>query len=203
VPLTSVAEIAADVATRYAEAFTQPYALYGHSFGSYVAYEVACLLSGDLGIPPSRLIVAACPPPPAERAEDTIHLESDAAVEEYVRSHAATPEEVFASRELRALMMRSVRADLEAVETYTVSRGAAVNVPITAISGSADPDVTPAEMLGWRAFTHGSFDRRIVDGDHFFVQRSADALIDVLRDVLVSAGRRPTPCRPAGAAART
>ena len=177
--LTSIPAIVEDLVGRYADVWSRPFALYGHSMGAIVAYEAGRLLC-ELGTPPAALIVAGCAAPQLVAEHPPWHERSDAEVVEYLRTQQGTPEAVLESPELAAIVIRVARADLEAWETYAYRPGPRLPTPITAVGGTRDPGVDPAALKAWRSCTSGEFRVELVEGDHFFVQTSRAALLDVI-----------------------
>ena len=59
--------------------------------------------------------------------------------------------------ELRAVFLPVIRADFEAVETYSYLAGEPLPVPITALGGLDDPRATEDELREWRTLTRSSF----------------------------------------------
>jgi medium-chain acyl-[acyl-carrier-protein] hydrolase len=159
------------------------YALYGHSMGAIVAYEAGRLL-WELGTPPAALIVAACAAPQLAGERPSWRERSDADVVEYLRTQNGTPGAVLDSPDLAAVVLRVARADLEAWETYAYRPGPALPVPITAVGGTRDPGVDPRALAAWRSCTSGQFRMELIEGDHFFVQTSRVALLEVIGEAL-------------------
>ena len=75
----------------------RPFALFGHSMGAYVAYELACRLE-ERGVRPTHLFVAGPRAPHLPTAGPPIHTLPDPDFPEAVRRrYRAIPEAVCAS----------------------------------------------------------------------------------------------------------
>jgi pyochelin biosynthetic protein PchC len=158
-----------------------PIALFGHSMGATVAYEVARRLEAHPHGSLVRLFVSGRPAPQYQRASMK-HLESDDALWEQLRRLGGTSEGVFCHPELRALVLPYLRSDYRLVETYQLRPGPALASPIVACLGDRDPEVSVDEVRGWGELTHGGFDLRIFAGDHFYlIPRQAELINEVLR----------------------
>jgi medium-chain acyl-[acyl-carrier-protein] hydrolase len=188
--LTSIPAIVEDLAQRHAAVWSGSFALYGHSMGAIVAYET-CRLLCELGTPPAALIVGACPAPQVYTDHRSSRGRSDAQVVEYLRIQNGTPDAVFDAPELAALVLRVARADLEAWDTYVHRPGPPLPTSITAVGGTQDGGVDRRALEAWRSRTSGEFRVELVEGDHFFVQTSRIALLEVISGVLRSAAGRP------------
>jgi medium-chain acyl-[acyl-carrier-protein] hydrolase len=91
-----------------------------------------------------------------------------------------TPEDVLRHPELMALLMPVLRADFEAIETYSPGEDAPLDCPITAFGGAEDPVIGLADLEGWRAQTRRRFALHMLPGDHFYVTSSRGALLQAL-----------------------
>jgi medium-chain acyl-[acyl-carrier-protein] hydrolase len=177
-----------------------PCALYGHSVGSVVAFEVARRLRGASGAPtPLHLIVGARRAPHVPNRLPIVgHLpdaEMLAVLEEVFGK--GIPDEVAAVPELLELLLPMLRADILASESYTYREQPPLTCAVTALCGSADASALPHEVEAWGRETTGPFAFSMIPGDHFFVRGSA---AHVLRAVARALGvGRPSPASPARA----
>ncbi|WP_433333361.1 thioesterase II family protein [Spirillospora sp. CA-294931] len=159
--------------------FERPCAFFGHSLGALVAFEAARALRDR----PVRLVVSACPPPAEAVEGPALHVLPDAELlAEIDRSWGALPEAVRADPEFLAQTLVRFRADLEVLETYRYGPGAPLDCPITAVGG--DRDRHTGRMRGWRDHTTGTFDLRVLPGDHFYLRDRRDELLVLLETLL-------------------
>ena len=164
----------------------RPYALLGTSMGGLIAFEVAKRLQAH-GHEPKRLIVASSPAP-RTRFDQALHRLPDEEFLERLRAMRATPPEVLASDELKALLLPAWRADFAMVETYAYRPTPPLRVPLTVVRGRDDPYVRPEQAAGWRQETTGPFELVEVEGDHFFfLDRSSTTLLTLLAERLADA----------------
>lgn len=174
---------AADAITLTLCARSMPhFALFGHSLGGLLAYEVArrCVLRYKRR--PEHLFVAGATPPPCVcNAERISHLANDDLLSAVIRMNGLPAGLSSAERCTVELMLPTLRADLALEETYTYEPDDQFDVPITSLAGSSDPVVPPKAMQRWRSLTHGRCRSVVFDGDHFFVDAKRDALIALIR----------------------
>jgi surfactin synthase thioesterase subunit len=182
----------ADIAAAIAARADCPYAIFGHSLGALVGFEVIRELR-RLGAPyPLHFYVAAATPPdvpdPVAAAVDFGDEEFIAALIELIGAPAALRDEP----ELRELALPALRSDLRWLHDYACRPEPALPVPLTALAGTADALFGPAVMLGWGRFTSSAFRLETVPGGHFFPQTAAAQVIDVIAADLVAAGAQAT-----------
>ncbi|MGW3206157.1 thioesterase II family protein [Streptomyces sp. NPDC001135] len=154
------------------------YALFGHSMGGLLAYELAHRLHALTGRPADLLAVSACAAPDLERPAFRIHdLPRDEFVEA-LRRLGGTPQEVFEHEELLDLCLPRIRADFSVLASYRYVPRPALAVPVTALCGTRDARVPVRSVESWRAHTDRAFRLHLVDDDHFFLHGHAQAVLD-------------------------
>lgn len=118
----------------------KPYALYGHSLGAFLAFELAHGLRERGVSQPMHLVVSSARPPHLDRSRHIHELPEPAFIEE-LRRLRGTPDEILNHTELLKLMVPSIRSDFELLETYRYRAAQSLTCPITAIGGLADAEV--------------------------------------------------------------
>jgi surfactin synthase thioesterase subunit len=148
----------------------QPFALFGHSFGALVAFEVARALRRAGSPAPEHLFVSGRPAPQlAERREPLHRLGDDDFLRAMVARYDGISREILAERELVELVLPTLRADVQAAETYQYRPEPPLPGPITALGASNDSEVPESDLHAWAEHTQGRFDCSIFPGEHFFV----------------------------------
>ncbi|HEX4458660.1 MAG TPA: alpha/beta fold hydrolase [Polyangia bacterium] len=168
---------------------TAPYALFGHSMGATLAFELSRRLRRADVAPPLRLFVSAARTPRRLRLVDALGPVDDAALVDYLRQLGGTPEEVLREPELLELVLPPLRADLQLLDAWRSPDEPPLDVPLTALGGRADARVSPEELALWRAHTRGPFALQLFDGGHFYLHGERPALLASLRRTLSVDGR--------------
>jgi surfactin synthase thioesterase subunit len=178
-PMSDLLELAGQIADVIAARIEEPFAVFGHSMGSAVAFEVTRRLE-QRGIQPVRLFASGGRSPSLARGEG-IHLLDDNGVVGEMKRLGGTDPRLLDDPEILGLVLPAVRADYTAIETYRAAPDTAVRTPITVLVGDADPRTTVDEAAAWEAHTTGEFELRVFPGGHFFL---FDQLPEVARTII-------------------
>jgi medium-chain acyl-[acyl-carrier-protein] hydrolase len=171
----------------------RPFALFGHSMGALIAFELARRLRVRGDQAPTRLFVSAHRAPELPARGPRLHRLSDAELMLTLRHLHGTPAEVLANVELMRLLLPTLRADCTLCETYEYAPGERLACSIVALGGSSDPGVAVSELEAWRGHTRGSFELRLFPGDHFYLHAGRAALLDFIITRLAREGPARTP----------
>lgn len=179
-----VGALVADLASAIAPFSDRKIALYGHSLGGLLAFEVARRLAERHHIQVAHLIVAGAVAPQFLPPANQLHkIEKDSEFIASLSDFGGMQSDVLAVPELLEMLIPVLRADIEAYETYSYVPGGSLEKmpwPLTVLGGQSDATVSRDELLGWQAHAGGSFTLELFAGDHFFTQGEERALLAYL-----------------------
>jgi medium-chain acyl-[acyl-carrier-protein] hydrolase len=155
----------------------RPFALFGHSMGALICFELARFLRQHYRLSPIQLFVSAHRAPQLPNPEPAIYQLPEPAFLEKLRRLNGTSEAVLRNAELLALMLPALRADFTICGTYEYMSDAPLDCPITAFGGTQDPLVSHDQIAAWRDQTSSGFSIRAVPGDHFFLHSARSLLL--------------------------
>ncbi|MGW2047291.1 thioesterase II family protein [Streptomyces sp. NPDC001858] len=158
-------------------------AIFGHSLGAVLAYELARALSQRCGIQVAELFVSGSPAPSAGRTRRATGIGDDeflARIEEF----AGTRHPALDIPELRELVLPALRADVAMHENYRPRSTTPLAAPITCLRGDSDDLVAQADALAWHAVAGGGFRYRELPGGHMYLTDSATQVVDLVSDIL-------------------
>jgi medium-chain acyl-[acyl-carrier-protein] hydrolase len=158
----------------------RPFAVFGHSLGALVAFELVRELRRSLGVTPSHLFVASCPAPHMVVTTNPLHVLPDEEFAEELQRIGGTPEVVLSEPRILSIFLPLLRADFEVFETYQHQPESPLDCPITVLGGRADPSVSQDHLLGWSEHTTDSFQRLMFPGDHFFLNERRDDVLEIV-----------------------
>lgn len=167
-------------------AVTPPYALFGHSLGALLAFEVTRALEKSGGPLPVHLFLSACRAPHVTRRIRPWHdLPEDDLIAEVVKLNGTSPESL-EDPDIRAMMIPVFRTDFRLGEEYTYVPQAPIKIPISVFGGTSDPLVQPEELKAWSEHTSDFRGCHLFPGGHFYLNTHASDVISTIRAELAS-----------------
>jgi surfactin synthase thioesterase subunit len=162
-----------------------PCVLFGHSMGATLAWATARALAQAGVPPPLHVIVSGRRAPRLADPEAPLrHLSDEQFVTEIDRRYGGIPAQVMADRDLMALLLPALRADIAALETYRQGEAAPLACPLTVFGGQQDARAPVAQLEAWREETSGPFQLRIFPGGHFFLNTGRAAVLAEVAAIL-------------------
>ncbi|WP_329093457.1 MULTISPECIES: thioesterase II family protein [unclassified Streptosporangium] len=189
----NVPELADSVAEAVSGWADRPLALFGHSLGATVGFEVARRLE-KRGIAVTVLFASGRRAPSRER-DETFHLLDDEKLLAEIRGLEGTNANVLADDEIIRMVLPAVRGDYAAAETYRYVPGPDLRAPIRALVGDSDPKVTLEEAEAWGEHTGADFRLKVFPGGHFYLNAHQAAVLRLVTDCLASTSASDTPTR--------
>lgn len=162
---------------------TLPFGVFGHSFGSILAFEVARRAT-ECGYPLKTLMVSGRRAAHLKMRRNPLHqLDTDAFLKA-IQGLNGTPKDVFNNEKLMDFFLPCLRADIELNETYTPLIGKLLSCTLMAFMGEEDTEVNQSELIAWRELTDGGFEHHIFAGDHFYLRKNPEKLLRLIKTTL-------------------
>lgn len=163
------------------------YALYGHSLGALVAFELIREIRRRGGPEPVHLFVSGCDAPHVTYEDgQPVRTMTRSQLVGFLRGLGGTPEWLLNDEGALAMILPAIQADFTIKETYTYLDEPPLDLPITALPSTADPRIAQAKVDSWRTQTSREFVLRPFEGGHFAVFEQA-----MLTHRLLSEALRP------------
>lgn len=158
-----------------------PTAIYGHSMGALIAFELARELHSREQ-PPVRLLVSGM------RAPDLVEPRRPPRDDEEVAARMAEmglfSAEIFDDPEFRALFMPVLHADLTLIDGYLFRPGPLLDCPVSVWGSATDPVTRGTRLARWSEHTRDATRVHLLSGGHDFIHSARHALLSGVRDEL-------------------
>jgi medium-chain acyl-[acyl-carrier-protein] hydrolase len=173
--------VLADMVTSHAD---RPYALFGHSLGGAMTYEITRAIESAGGNRPELLIVSGIRSPETPLYRAPIFALPLPEFIAGLRDMNGTPAEILDNRDLMAFFEPTLRADIRLADTWSSPPDVRLGTGIVAFSGTEDHIASEQDMRGWQQRTSSSFAQYVFEGDHFFIHSPDNFIVDTIAQVL-------------------
>lgn len=162
-----------------------PYALFGHSLGALLAFEVAHALRDGAAAAPVALIASGTAAPTRREGYDRDFAEpkSDEALKADLRELQGTPPEVLENQELMALTLPILRADFLMCGRYQYRSRPRLGCPVRVLGG-VDDKATQEQLIDWQLEGERGFSLDMLPGGHFFIHEQQAKVLRILKSNL-------------------
>jgi surfactin synthase thioesterase subunit/acyl carrier protein len=170
-----------------------PFGFYGHSFGSFISYNLTCRWMREKRSLPKHLFLGGCSAPQIipnpllmkiAAAFKDVGIEelpdpevADTFTVEQLRVFLNSPELKVITKqdeEIARALIPTVLSDINIVKSNKFVPQEGFAVPITCFHGLTDEDVAEDEMRAWEEVTAGRYTIHLLPGDHFFLNENKD-----------------------------
>ncbi len=162
------------------------YAIYGHSMGGILAYELYYKAYNENVTTPKHIFFSGYKPPSIPRDKEYIHLLPDEEFIKEVIELGGTPQEVMENEELLQLCIPILRNDFKIIEKYIYNeKKEKVQCDITILNGKEDT-ITLEEILTWKKHSNKGFKVYNFSGGHFFINDNVENIVNIINHTLAN-----------------
>ncbi|MFI9503616.1 SDR family NAD(P)-dependent oxidoreductase [Nocardia sp. NPDC052566] len=200
-PIDSMPAFIAELADAMLPYLDRSFAIYGHSMGGLLAYELTKYLERNFAEVPMKLIIGGWPSPDLvegyvrnlEHLRDGFDVDgaSDGRILEVLRDNGLFTEHFDDEAAVKPLIP-AVRADLKMLGEYRFDNSVMLRAPITVLRGADDPLFEPAQLSGWEQLTIGRFALTTVPGGHLFIQNASARVMETIARELAAENTFPS-----------
>lgn len=176
-PIGELRRLVAELAEVIEPSLARPIALFGHSIGGLIAFELAREIRRRHGVEPVHLFVSGCPAPQIPDTDPLYDLPEGEFLDR-MRRFNGTPREVLEHHEVMQLVLPALRADFSLRDTYVHNLEPPLRCAISAFGGMDDGCVGTEKLEPWRAHTSDVFQLCLFQGDHFFLRTAQAAVVE-------------------------
>ncbi|GHE75308.1 thioesterase [Streptomyces longispororuber] len=183
---TDLDTLVATLVDALATEFTRPYALFGHSFGGLLAYELALAAQRHGIAPPRAVLVSGARPPHLPPTAEPVQERDDAGLLRWLRATGGMPENLLRHTGYVRSVLAAVRADLTLGTRHRRAEPAPLDCPLHTFGGSEDPVVSPGELRQWQPYATSGVRVTLYPGAHFYLYDDPARLLGDIAAVLTA-----------------
>lgn len=188
---TDMEELVSKLAEVMLPLLDRPFAVYAHSFGGYIAYELLRYLRKNNGIVPAHFFVGGCTAPHINGFKKLYKVKPED-YEKWTENEIIDtiraldiPGSILDDKEIMKKMLPGIKADIVTGLKYTSSSDEPLANNIIVLCGENDNVFTKSDNEAWSAYTSGNFDIVTVKkGSHIFVRDKKDEIIKLINKIL-------------------
>jgi surfactin synthase thioesterase subunit len=148
-----------------------PYAIFGHSMGALLAFELVRQIErNQLPVPVWLFLSGRRAPHLSDIYGALSSLPDNDFLRELIHRYNGVPQEILDNSEARELFLPILRADIAVIESYSFQEKGPIHCLITAFAGAEDASVTSDQLSAWSRHTNCAFDLQLLPGGHFYPQ---------------------------------
>ena len=185
----TMVDAVADLYQQFVKHYTGgDYAIFGHSLGGIMAFELVHYILDHGHDMPCALFFSGCRPPDRASHEVILHTLPDQAFMEEIVKLGGTPVDVFRNKELMTIFTPIIKNYYRLYEQYVFqAKARTLTCPIVLFHGDADNLVMQDELLAWEKFTTRKT-RTIIfpAADHFFVDKHFEQVVGYVNQTIES-----------------
>lgn len=158
-----------DIYSKIKDLLDLPYAFFGHSLGSVLAYEVTKKIISCGHSQPFHIFFSGRYPPHIKKEKNIHDMPKDDLVNEILRLGGTSPE-ISKDEGLLRIFLPILRSDYRILENYRhASNGDIFTFDISTLNGKEDNDISPSEVEAWKEYTSGNCSIYYFEGGHFYL----------------------------------
>ncbi|AZK48673.1 thioesterase [Paenibacillus lentus] len=160
------------------------YAIFGHSMGGIIAYELAKKIEQNGLKRPEKVFVSATQPPIHNKSKKWSELPDDEFME-CLTSLGGIDLELLNNKEFLDLYIPILKADFSMIENYRFNhKDRPINTDLVILSAADDPYIHREKLNDWATFTSKEAIFHEFEGNHFFVNEHSTEVIRLINQQL-------------------
>ena len=162
----------------------EDYAIYGHSMGAVLAYELYYKIAAEQSNAPGHIFFSGRYSPVVQ---DNMYVSSKMPDDEFISRLLAlggVPDTLPQSKELMEFYLPIIKNDIRVLETYDFrERDEKIQCAATVINGTEDRTDSNGKIT-WSDLCGGQCKSYYLEGNHFFINNSVEKIFNIIEEVL-------------------
>ncbi|TQR39693.1 thioesterase [Lysinibacillus sphaericus] len=155
------------------------YAIFGHSLGSRLAYELYYKICDKNLAKPKHIFFSGNNAPSVMKEKKELHKLSDVEFMKEIIKLGGTPKELLENEELLQFVLPTLRSDIKINENYVYKeRKEKIECDTTVFSGKED--IPLKGILKWKSHCSQDFRIHMMEGNHFFINNNIGSITEII-----------------------
>jgi len=165
----------------------EDYAIYGHSMGSLLAYELYYKISNQNLRKPTHIFFSGYIAPSIIRKRENTYALPDNDFMQKVMKLGGTPEELMNNQVLLQIFLPIIRSDFKMLESYNYEkRENKIDCDVSILNGKQD-FIKLNEILAWKNHVSRGFNIYNFEGNHFYINSNVENITNIINNTLSNA----------------
>jgi medium-chain acyl-[acyl-carrier-protein] hydrolase len=183
-PFTQMSELLPPLLHQVEPVLDRPFALYGHSMGALVAFELFRALRTRGSPLPVALFISGRRAPHKPLRRVLLHRLPEADLVEHLRKMGGTSGALLERPKWLQRYLPTMRADLEVSDIYPYRPEPPLACPLHALLGETDDEMDREDWEAWSEQAGGEFSRTLVPGGHILSGDGQAILVSKIAAIL-------------------
>ncbi|WP_410984479.1 thioesterase II family protein [Bacillus cereus] len=185
--IENMEEMVEDIYYSIKDYITEPYAIFGHSMGGLLTYELCHKLQKEGYPDPVHVFVSGRKAPQLKARRKIIHdLPNEEFISEILK-YDGMDKSIFENKELADIFLPILKADFKLIETYEFNAPFnLLNSDISVFHGIDDKAVDFEELSHWSEVTKKESKIYTFPGGHFFINEYTEQVVNKINETFSS-----------------
>lgn len=175
----TVQELAEMIYWENKEILQGKYAVWGHSMGSLVGYEVVKLCQNTLGNAPVMFFCSGASAPSDEGRKFAGEMEDNPL--EILRRYGGVDEKILENSNFTSYYGPIIKADFKMLSRYIDNKQEKIMCPIYIMEGKDDE----IDTKGWEFYTNQKIFSKKFSGGHFFIEEHRKEIVYIIESMIL------------------
>ncbi|MDF9798522.1 acyl transferase domain-containing protein/NADPH:quinone reductase-like Zn-dependent oxidoreductase/surfactin synthase thioesterase subunit/acyl carrier protein [Catalinimonas alkaloidigena] len=183
-PYEDIEQLIPDLANAIRPYLDKPFIVIGHSFGGIIGFELIRFLWKHHGIKALQLFVSGTIAPQLTQDWKKTEAISKTAIRSYSEEKIIGILNYIDDVDFLRQILPVMRNDMPLLMSYRYADSGKLDIPIAGFAASKDEVVSIDEVDEWRTQTSREFTLEVLEGDHWFLSRNQELILQRLTEAL-------------------
>lgn len=152
--------------------------LWGHSMGSFVAYEVMKRMEDNLGVFPDRFYSSGAAAPCFVQEDLSKKINEKKELYKLLERFGGIAPELLQNQDFKDFFIPVIETDMVLVSRYRDTSRRKVKCPIVLMEGNSDN----CDISKWKSYADAGIESIFFEGNHFFMEEHVMEVVEIFKN---------------------